>query len=1227
VEPKELKDSEVQHRISLEEKNKQLEEKLRKAEQAAAAALAEAQHAKLEVAKTQAEIRDATGREDGAVNAGSEKVNKGTAGGGAAGEVTTYQPPGRKENSRAAALTNKPPTEVSVTEQRTTSTAVEDAKESGLEVEEDDEGSSIEASTNRAENMRTIEVRDNFHNRYDREDKRERRDRYGDHEDHYRDGDRDSYRHEDREWYDRGERYHHTGRDRDSDRDRNYRRKDREYSSERRERQRNYRRRDREYSSERDRDYSSGKDDKHRKRGGQAYDSKYRPQDDQVRANSEGSVKETAENASKEVTAKDTAQRDNFAEKVSQAILKEVRNEMQQMQQQIQQQIQPLLRKEQSGKVTETDKATAEKDNTISIENVTYVWILCGVLSRVIMALNANPPDEPENSQIWNAIQANGSGNYIEKHQTQPFKLASTIAQYLLNQRLIDASEVAFNPEDLQPYTAGLGSSGNKTFGGGRLANETHGLGGGNNGVNRDMSGGGLSRLGNEGFSKGDGSFGKGNGGHGQPRRGPINGGFGSGRNGNHGPSKGEFGNGGGYPNRGFGNGGGPPNGGHGGGGDGSPGGKGGLGGSFFDEDGLDPSEYDYSRSPGRELLLLMTQGQGARNNQEQAKEFSLELWNNPYNEVQFREGNRQPLKTPLPKINDVTKIPEQGLALMHEMESRGYTAYEAQNVLRSCDQLETQSNFYPPIKFDPKRRVQTHIKLDETIKRRPTPQDPRDFLLEHIIRLLEIYFAALAVVIDTSTAYSMMTKLTLIDITKFSEFVEELCRLWQLSSVRPNSSVFIEQAMRGVVQYDSSLSDQGKQPFLKELVNRHAKQIVAAYEYSGRREINAAELFFKVAMNMEKERDAAKVMIGAPSMLVSGDPSKWRQLEDDSEAQEKGKAKGKPPQFVDNGRQTLPGKFSGLREQVKDAVRKSYTMISSGNITPTMQNLLVETIVRPEFDSAEAGAIDEFPKDMKISIEDAKSMCQDAIQKREDFMAAEEEAQREKEAEQEWQIAETGRRLEKKLVAQVERKIEELASSIQLNNTSSGYSAELSPEGVSLLESSAAGELNPTMVHSMLKKQEFQNTFGKLGPGQGNYNGYSGRGTSFPPKLSPQQQRTPPQTAVQFSNRPNHCKTCGLHDTACQAIMPRRINAVTQEMQCGLKEVDVNGQIDIHVHVLDKSLVSELTQAQIDCVIEAATKDGCMQKSSPEQIKDFKDFIMSHRERVRQSLGVQRPT
>jgi hypothetical protein len=37
------------------------------------------------------------------------------------------------------------------------------------------------------------------------------------------------------------------------------------------------------------------------------------------------------------------------------------------------------------------------------------------------MALNANPPDEPENSQIWNAIQANGSGNYIEKHLTQPF--------------------------------------------------------------------------------------------------------------------------------------------------------------------------------------------------------------------------------------------------------------------------------------------------------------------------------------------------------------------------------------------------------------------------------------------------------------------------------------------------------------------------------------------------------------------------------------------------------------------------------------------------------------------------------------------------------------------------------------------------------------------------------------------------------------------------------------
>jgi hypothetical protein len=114
-------------------------------------------------------------------------------------------------------------------------------------------------------------------------------------------------------------------------------------------------------------------------------------------------------------------------------------------------------------------------------------------------------------------------------------------------------------------------------------------------------------------------------------------------------------------------------------------------------------------------------------------------------------------------------------------------------------------------------------------------------------------------------------------------------------------------------------------------------------------------------------------------------------------------------------------------------------------------------------------------------------------------------------------------------------------------------------------------------------------------------------------------QSQPPPVNAP-----PDHCRTCGQHNTACAAIGPK-FEATDGITHCSLRDIDPTMPTDSYR--FDKLKLAQLPTKQFDTVIQAASTFGCLSHLPKDGIEAFKHQFAHHRDAIKESLGVAKTT
>ena len=88
---------------------------------------------------------------------------------------------------------------------------------------------------------------------------------------------------------------------------------------------------------------------------------------------------------------------------------------------------------------------------------------------------------------------------------------------------------------------------------------------------------------------------------------------------------------------------------------------------------------------------------------------------------------------------------------------------------------------------------------------------------------------------------------------------------------------------------------------------------------------------------------------------------------------------------------------------------------------------------------------------------------------------------------------------------------------------------------------------------------------------------------------------------------------------------MGPRIEDTAGDKHCPLRELEVNGKVNISIVKLDKLKLAELLPHHLDSVLAAVTKYGCMVGMTSEELLAYKNQFKHHRDAITESLGVKR--
>jgi hypothetical protein len=104
-------------------------------------------------------------------------------------------------------------------------------------------------------------------------------------------------------------------------------------------------------------------------------------------------------------------------------------------------------------------------------------------------------------------------------------------------------------------------------------------------------------------------------------------------------------------------------------------------------------------------------------------------------------------------------------------------------------------------------------------------------------------------------------------------------------------------------------------------------------------------------------------------------------------------------------------------------------------------------------------------------------------------------------------------------------------------------------------------------------------------------------------------------QTVGKGNTPPEHCSTCGLHVSECEAITASSKDK-DGNRQCSLRD-NLKCQFGISIVALNKTKLLLLSKQQFEKVLSAASRYGCLQGSTREEMQEMREQLFRDKENI----------
>ena len=612
--------------------------------------------------------------------------------------------------------------------------------------------------------------------------------------------------------------------------------------------------------------------------------------------------------------------------------------------------------------------------------------------------------------------------------------------------------------------------------------------------------------------------------------------------------------------------------------------------------------------------------------------------------------------------IDNIPEAPHQLCRIVKINELEGTTPLFFKELLRSGKHMASMDDFTPKLTFDPKARLRAFINANNDLSTDIDLDDDPETIQRHITLLLQLTIKTLTVPIDRVSARRNIQNIGCDSpetaIKTLERMMEQIA--YVEDTVQNKEELLINEAKRAFAEYDERQRKLGKHSSLTEDIKKGCEKLASEYKgvgatYSGR------ELLLGAAQVLEQQNKELNITLGRGSLSTKAYGASDRQIGQGTLKLTDGKSN--PSQW--KSLSTFNPKSRGFREKLRKYKDKADIGLLGNSTRLLEDNDFISAIDELNKSQALEGFMENYYNDREDfnqeidedfihafaeyvldggplaatnetsegDIGKAKvlaTLVQKSVQIRDDIAnkaKAKEDEIKQKEANEKINHEQYRTQLFSGVIEQAKQTVrEELANK---SNRGYRYDEEDYEETEDVYNNSGPLQIDyPRTQDEVYVNQGYQGykdtKHREMMGGIQQYNQpYNQRQNN--PKQTYQNQISRPlnnnqpvsgvQTISKGNTPPEHCSTCGLHISECE-----NITASTKDKdgnrQCSLRD-NLKCQFGISIVALNKTKLLLLSKQQFEKVLNSASRYGCLQGSSREDIQEMKEQLFKDKENI----------
>jgi len=671
--------------------------------------------------------------------------------------------------------------------------------------------------------------------------------------------------------------------------------------------------------------------------------------------------------------------------------------------------------------------------------------------------------------------------------------------------------------------------------------------------------------------------------------------------------------------------------------------------------------------------LQLITSGTAAEIVSKRQRQ--LDRLAKPYNPVTDSKQMIKKDRISTTIIDNIGDAPQQMINHKKVNELQGVTAWCYWNTVSNGEHLAKPEDFKPPLQFDPRARLRTFIEASNEIEADMEIEDDKESIERQITLIMQLTLKTLTVPMDSVSARNNIHDIVctsphtvihmLTDMMNNLKFIDE--------TAKEKESLLVKEARRAITEYDDRLQKQGKHSNLWDKIVTLTKEIAAKCKEDGMK-YSSRELLLRAGQQLEMVHTTREHILGRGK----GNGSKSQEVESKVVELEK-EIERKQPASMSKANSTQwksLSTFNPKSRSFKDKLRRqrenNENMGLLGNSTQLFQDNdllsamdeLNNTTIMEDFtknyysnrDSndqdidedfiyafaeyvLEGGPLAATTETLQTDYNRARvvaTLVQKSWQVRDDLQKAEkekEDAIKKKESEDKASREQFKAKVLSGAIREAQAVANKVAREVIANNAPQEWAYERE-EYSDREQEQVYNNSGPLQISYPMATDEVyvnqgsykDNKYREMTSGNQQYNQqYSQQRPQNNPRPTYQNQMARPynnnqtvngvQTMSKGNTPQDHCSTCGLHLSECENITAATKDAEGNR-QCSLRD-NLKCQFGISIVALNKTKLLLLSKQQFEKVLSAATRFGCLQGSTREEIQEMKDQLYRDKEKI----------